>query len=177
MLIAQSLIMRWDWLNDQLRHALNPLYHTAIGAFMRDSAWAWPIFESIHFTGMALLAGTIVVFDLRLLGFARAVPVGPLHRLIPFGIAGFAMNLLTGVCFICAFPDQYLFNAAFRWKVVFILIAGMNVLFFYTRVFQRLEAFGVNVAPPLAARLVGGISLGAWIGVMSAGRLITFFRP
>src|SRR5688572_28671386 len=126
---------------------------------------------------MSLLAGTIVMFDLRLLGFARAVPVSALHRLILFGIGGFLLNMTTGICFICATPDQYLFNAAFRWKVVFIVIAGLNVLFFYTRVFRRLEAVSENVPPPLAARVVGGISLGAWIGVMSAGRLLTFFRP
>ena len=83
----------------------------------------------------------------------------------------------TGIFFICGFPDQYLFNAAFRWKVVFILIAGLNILFFYTRVFRRLEAMSERLPPPLAARLVGGVSLAAWIGVMSAGRLITFFRP
>jgi len=177
MLIAASFIMEWDWLNDQLRQVLNPLYHTAVGQFMRESTWAWPMFESLHFIGMSVLAGTIVVFDLRLLGFARAVPVGALHRLIPVGIAGFLLNLATGICFVTGFPDQYLFNAAFRWKVVFIIIAGLNVLFFYTRVFQRLEAMSENTPPPLPARIVGGVSLGAWVGVMAAGRLITFFRP
>ena len=171
------LIMEWDWLNDHLRAVLNTLYYTPMGEFMRTSTWAWPAFESLHFMGMSLLAGTIVMFDLRLLGFARAVPIAALHRLIPFGIAGFLLNMMTGICFICATPDQYLFNAAFRWKVVFIMIAGLNVLFFYTRVFRRLEQFSENRPPPLAARLVGGVSLAAWIGVMSAGRLLTFFRP
>ena len=171
------MLMEWDWLNDQLRHLLNPLYYTPMGAFMRTSRWAWPAFESLHFIGMSLLIGTIGMFDLRLLGFARAVPVRALHRLIPLGITGFVMNITTGFFFICAFPDQYLFNAAFRWKVVFILIAGVNVLFFYTRVFRRLEAESENVPPRLAARLVGGVSLASWVGVMSAGRLITFFRP
>jgi hypothetical protein len=170
-------IMAWDQLNDWLRHALNPLYHTPIGEFMRTSTYAWPTFESLHFLGMSLLIGTIGMFDLRLLGFARAVPVRAMHRLIPLGITGFLINISTGFCFICAFPDQYLFNAAFRWKVVFITIAGLNVLFFYTRVFRRLEAESESVPPRFAARVVGGISLAAWVGVMSAGRLITFFRP
>jgi hypothetical protein len=169
--------MHWDWLNDHLRAVLNTLYYTPIGQFMRDSRWAWPAAESLHFMGMSVLAGTIVMFDLRLLGFARAVPVRAMHRLIPFGIAGFLVNMTTGICFICATPDQYLFNAAFRWKVVFIFIAGLNVLFFYTRVFRRLEAISEVQAPPLAARLVGGVSLAAWVGVMTAGRLLTFFRP
>ena len=171
-------VMKWDWLNDQLRALLNPLYHTPMGDFLRTSTWAWPVFESLHFMGMSMLAGTIVMFALRLLGFARAVPVRSLHKLIPFGIAGFIMNMSTGICFICATPDQYLFNAAFRWKVIFITVAGLNVLFFYTRVFRRLESFTEeHHAPPIAARLVGGVSLAAWVGVMSAGRLLTFFRP
>lgn len=170
-------VMALDTLNDWLRPALNPLYRTAIGEFMRSSRWAWPIFESLHFLGMSLLLGTIGTFDLRLLGFARAVPVRALHRLIPLGIAGFVLNISTGICFICAFPNQYLFNAAFRWKVVFILIAGLNVLFFYTTVVRRIEAESGNGGPRFAARLAGGVSLAAWVGVMSAGRLITFFRP
>jgi hypothetical protein len=165
------------WFEVWLRAVERTLYYTPMGELMRTSAWAWPTFESLHFIGMSLLIGTIGVFDLRLLGFARAVPVGALHRLIPLGLGGFALNLATGFCFICATPDQYLFNAAFRWKVVFLMVAGLNVLFFYTRVFRRIEAFSENLPPPLAARLVGGISLGAWIGVMSAGRLLTFFRP
>lgn len=171
------LVMEWDWLNDQLRAVLNTLYYTPIGEFMRNSTWAWPIFESLHFIGMSLLAGTIVMFDLRLLGFAPKVPVRALHRLIPVGIGGFLLNMATGICFICATPDQYLFNAAFRWKVIFIVIAGLNVAFFYTRVFRRLEAYTETHSPPFAARLVGGVSLGAWVGVMTAGRLLTFFRP
>lgn len=171
------MLMEWDWLNDQLRPLLNPLYYTPMGAFMRESRWAWPVFESLHFIGMSLLVGTIGLFDLRLLGFARAVPVGALHRMIPLGIGGFVLNMITGIFFICATPDQYLFNAAFRWKVLFILVAGLNIVFFYTRVFRRLEAFSERLPPPLAARLVGGVSLAAWVGVMSAGRLLTFFRP
>jgi hypothetical protein len=171
-------VMRWDWLNDHLRAVLNTLYYTPMGEFLRTSTWAWPVFESLHFMGMSLLAGTIVMFDLRLLGFARAVPVPAMHRLIPFGIFGFLLNMSTGICFICATPDQYLFNAAFRWKVIFITIAGLNVMFFYTRVFRRLESFTAeHHAPPIPARLVGGVSLAAWVGVMSAGRLLTFFRP
>ena len=150
---------------------------TAFHRFILDNYGLWPVAESIHFIGLSLLIGTIGMFDLRLLGFARAVPIAAMHRLIPVGITGFLINISTGICFICAAPDQYLFNSAFRWKVVFLTIAGLNVLFFYTRVFRRLESFSENTPPPLAARIVGGVSLGAWVGVMSAGRLITFFRP
>lgn len=166
------------WLmEEELRALVGYLYYTAAGEFMRDSRWAWPVFESLHFIGMSMLVGTVGIFDLRLLGFARRVPLAALHRLIPFGIAGFALNAVTGLCFICATPDQYIFNMAFRVKVTLMLIAGINVLFFYSRVFRRMEAVGAGAPPPFGARLAGAVSLSAWIGVMSAGRLLTFFRP
>ena len=164
-------------MEEELRSLVTFLYYTRIGAFMRESRWAWPIFESLHFLGMSLLIGTIGVFDLRLMGFARRVPLPALHALVPLGIAGFVMNALTGICFICATPDQYIFNMAFRVKLTLMIVAGLNVLFFYSRVFRRLAELTPEGRPTIGARLVGLVSLSAWVGVMSAGRLLTFFRP
>jgi hypothetical protein len=153
------------------------LRDTPQGEFLRTAKWGWPVFESLHFLGMSMLLGTVGVFDLRLLGFARRIPIAALHRLIPIGISGFAINLITGFCFLSATPDQYLFNLAFRWKVTFMAIAGLNVMIFYARTFRRLLETEPGTAPPAAARIAGAVSLLAWIGVMSAGRLLTFFRP
>ncbi len=164
-------------MEEELRSLVTLLYYTPVGAFMRESRWAWPIFESLHFLGMSLLIGTIGVFDLRLMGFARRVPLPALHGLIPLGIAGFVLNAVTGVCFICATPDQYIFNMAFRVKIALMIVAGLNVLFFYSRIFRRLEVLTPDGRPTIGARLVGVVSLSAWVGVMSAGRLLTFFRP
>jgi hypothetical protein len=150
---------------------------TPVGAWVRHSVWAWPVLESLHFMGMAVLIGTIGLFDLRLLGFARGVPYAALHRLIPLGIAAYTLNVVTGLCFLSGTPDQYLFNAAFRFKVTFMAVAGLNVLFFYTRVFRRLQQLAPDTPPPIGARIAGAVSLTMWIGVMSAGRLLTFFRP
>jgi len=147
------------------------------GVWVRHSAWGWPVLESLHFMGMSVLIGTIGLFDLRLLGFARGVPYAALHRLIPLGIAAYSLNLLTGLFFLSGMPDQYLWNPAFRFKVTFMAVAGLNVLFFYTRVFRRLQQLPPDSPPPLGARVAGAVSLTMWIGVMSAGRLLTFFRP
>jgi hypothetical protein len=163
---------------DGLLNAIEPVLRTsALGAWVRHSQYAWPVLESLHFIGMSVLIGTVGLFDLRLLGFARGVPFAAMHRLIPVGIGGFALNALTGLCFLSGTPDQYLFNLAFRVKVSCMLIAGLNVMFFYTRVFRRLEALGPDAAPPVGARLAGAVSLTMWVGVMAAGRLLTFFRP
>lgn len=162
--------------DDTIRALQLVLEHTALAAYVRRSVWLWTAMESVHFLGMSLLIGTVGLFDLRLMGFARGVPYGAFHRLIPLGVAGFALNAVTGICFVTAYPDQYLFNAAFQLKVALLLVAGLNVALFYAGTFRGLSALGPTAAPPLRARLAGAVSLGAWVGVMSAGRLLTFFR-
>ena len=163
---------------DSVLQAIEPVLRTtALGAWVRHSQWAWPVLESLHFIGMSVLIGTIGLFDLRLLGFARGVPYAALHRLIPLGICAYALNLCTGLFFMSGMPDQYLWNPAFRFKVTFMAVAGLNVLFFYTRVFRRLQQLAPDTPPPIGARIAGAVSLTMWIGVMSAGRLLTFFRP
>jgi hypothetical protein len=162
--------------DDTIRALQVFLEQTDVARTMRQSVWLWAIFESVHFAGMSLLVGIVGLFDLRLLGFARGVPYAAFHRLIPLGVAGFAANALTGICFVAAFPGEYLFNAAFQLKLALMLVAALNVVLFYAGTFKGLKTLGPEAAPPLRARMAGAVSLCAWVGVMSAGRLITFFR-
>jgi hypothetical protein len=150
---------------------------TDVSWWMRNVGWAWPLCESIHFIGLSLLIGTVGLFDLRLIGFARRIPMAAFHRLIPIGVMGFAMNAATGFCFLAGAPDQYFLNRAFHFKVAFFLLAGVNVAAFYLTMFRKVRALGSGDMAPLPARVIGGVSLLCWIGVMSAGRLLTFYRP
>ena len=79
--------------------------------------------------GLALLIGTVGLFDLRMMGLAKGIPMSALHKLVPWGVAGYALNVMTGVMFVMSEPDQYLFNPAFQIKLVLMGIAGINVLF------------------------------------------------
>ena len=143
---------------------------------MRNTS-AWPVVESLHFLGLTLLFGSIAAWDLRLLGFARRVPIVAFHRLVPFAVAGFAINAITGFMFLTGFPDQYVYNLAFHVKLVFLAVAGLNVLLFYVTTFRRLEAAAAPARDPISARIAGAISLVCWIAVIFWGRMITFFRP
>jgi hypothetical protein len=159
---------------ERLRHFFLTLPMKSV---MQDTRWAWPTAESIHFLGLTLLVGTVGSFDLRLLGVAPGIAPAALHRLIKYGVMGFIGNILTGLCFLSAAPDQYIYNPAFRWKWVFLTCAGINILVFYTRYFRKVSMLGPNEPIPLGARIVGAVSLSVWVGVISAGRLITFYRP
>ena len=154
------------------------LQSTALSrAFISQGAWSWPLSESIHFIGLCLLIGSVGLVDLRLLGLARGIPFSAIHKLIPLGVAGFLANMLTGSLFVVGDADQYIFNDAFRFKMLFMLVAGINVLFFYSTAFEKTRLLGPDAEVPLNVKLMAGISLFCWIAIICAGRLITFYRP
>jgi hypothetical protein len=149
---------------------------TSIAAFMQ-TAWAWPAVESVHFLGLTLLFGSIAAWDLRLLGAMKEVPIAAFHKLVPFAVLGFAINVVSGSLFLMAFPDQYVYNPAFHLKALCLMLAGLNVLSFYLTTFGRIATLGPGQQPPLLGRLSGAVSLGLWVTVIICGRMITFFRP
>lgn len=152
---------------------------TALHAFIRTyEPWLWPLCETLHYLGLSVLLGTVGFFDLRVLGLARGIPLQAIHRLIPWGIGGFAVNILTGIIFFVGHPDQYFYNNSFRLKVLFMAVAGLNVLAFYgTPAFNELKTLKPAMEAPLRAKIMAGTSLGMWVGVLICGRLLTFFRP
>lgn len=141
------------------------------------SAWGWPIAEIVHFIGLCLLIGTVGVVDLRILGFLRGISLPALHKLIPFGVFGFVLNVASGAIFVTSSPDQYLYNPAFQIKIGLIALAGVNMALFYLTTAGKLKQLRPLEAAPRAARIFAGISLTSWILVIAAGRVITAFRP
>jgi hypothetical protein len=150
--------------------------HSPVATIMQ-SAWAWPIVESLHFIGLCLLIGAIGSFDLRLLGIARRVPIAAMHRFIPWGIAGFALNVATGLLFVLTEPDQYIYNPSFHLKVVFLIIAGVNASLFYVTSYREVFGAAPSLDAPRRAKAIALVSLCAWMTVIVCGRLITFYRP
>ncbi len=141
------------------------------------SAWGWPIAEIVHFTGLCLLIGAVGMFDLRMLGFGRGLSLPALHKLVPFGVLGFALSAASGFLFVVTSPDQYLYNPAWQVKMGLLALAGLNMALFYLTASRRVRTLGPDDAPPLALRLFAGVSLACWIGVIAAGRVITAYRP
>src|SRR5262245_55419734 len=144
---------------------------------LMQTAWGWPAAESLHFIGLSLLVGAILVFDLRLLGIGRRIPIGALHRLIPWGLAGFVCTLATGMLFLLAEPDQYVYNPAFHLKLLFIVLAGLNASIFYLMSYRRTTSAGAPPDAPRLAKFVAAASIVFWLSVIVAGRLLTFYRP
>jgi hypothetical protein len=151
----------------------------AIGNWVEDYDWVWPICEIFHYVGMALLIGTVGLLDARILGFAKGIPIGALSKLVPLGILGFSFNVITGLVFVTGNPAggaaAYFENAAFICKMLLILIAGANLLAYEFSGLAR-AAHGVPAGGDAsgAAKAVAILSLVAWFGVIYFGRMIMY---
>ena len=144
--------------------------------FQNEVAWLWPLCESLHFVGLCLVIGAAGLFDLRLLGFMKSVPIRTVKRFIPWAVVGFLLNLTTGVVFFVSQPQQYATNLSMWFKVLFLLIAGANALVFETGFSERLDRLGPNDTP-VSAKLIGAASLASWFAVLYFGRMIPYLVP
>ena len=149
---------------------------TSVAAMMK-TAWGWPIAESVHFIGLCMLVGAIFLFDLRLLGVARRIPIGALHKLVPWGVLGFALTVGSGSLFVMTEPDQYVYNPAFHLKVLFMVTAGLNASAFYITSYRAATSPGAPDDAPRIAKIIAIASITLWLGVIISGRLLTFYRP
>jgi hypothetical protein len=156
-------------------HAFEP----APGKFaerMTASKWWWAFMMDLHFVGLVLLIGTVGILDLRVLGFAKQIPIDPLHRLLPFAMAGFALNLITGVLAFTGMDQYYSYDWAFWLKMLAIMLLGLNVAAFYlTGAFESVDRLGPGEDAPPLAKFIAATSLFLWFAVITLGRYIQSF--
>jgi len=134
--------------------------------------WLWPACEAIHFIGLCLLFSVVLVVDLRLLGLGKGLSFKALYQLLPLGMLGFGLNLVTGMLFFLAAPGQYVNNVEFHRKVAFIVIAGFNVLYFM--LFDEAWALGAREDAPLRTKFVAASAIFIWVGILYYGHMLPF---
>jgi hypothetical protein len=140
---------------------------------MTASKWWWAFMMDMHFVGLALLIGTVGLLDLRMLGFAKQIPIDPLHRLVPWALAGFGINLVTGILAFTGMSNYYTYDWAFWLKMLAIMLLGLNVAAFYlTGAFDSVERLGPGEDAPPFAKFIAATSLVLWFAVITLGRYI-----
>jgi len=151
--------------------------------YFSSYAWAWPLNEIVHFVGLILLIGIVGMYDLRLLGVAKEIPVASLRRLLPWGVFGFALSTISGLLFTTGIyaniqidPYTVLINDGYlQLKLIFYFLAGVNLFAFYISGMSRaVEASGPGGEVPPLATVLAGTSLFCWIAVMYFGRLVVW---
>ena len=149
---------------------------SGLAVAMRQWLWLYPIVEIVHIVGFVILAGAAFMFDLRLLGVSRGVPVSALaDHLLRWSRLSLLLVVPTGVAMFTAHATEMAENPAFRLKLVFIAAALLNAGLFHRFPFRAVGDWDTEIAAPWPARLAGGLSLGLWTGVIACGRLLAYF--
>ena len=152
---------------------LDWIEQTAVSLWIREgSLWAFPIILILHTVGLAFLVGANVALDVRLLGFARGVP---LHAMLPFFRAmwiGFWVNAASGVLLLITYPTKALTNPLFYLKLGLIAVAVTHARWVRAQIARNPTYGGVGL--PTMARLASAAALVCWIAAITAGRLLAY---
>ena len=147
---------------------------TFIANAIRTIPWLYPAFETGHYIGLSLLVGGIMLIDLRVLGFARALPLKSMIGLLPFVWAGFAINVFTGSMLFIYGATNFGPNGAFQLKMAFLVLAGLNALAFDVAVRRSGSSWVAADRPPTFVKGVATLSLFFWVCVVTTGRWMAY---
>jgi hypothetical protein len=149
---------------------------TWIAVLVRESLWGFPIVVAVHILGLTLSIGTLVWFDLRLLGIVmRRVPASRIYRqLAPWLLTGFVVMFTSGLALFMAFATDAYGNWYFRIKAAAIVLAGVNALAYHFTTERGIARWDAAARPPAGARLAGLVSILLWATVILSGRMMSY---
>jgi hypothetical protein len=150
---------------------------TEVAAALRNSDWSYPLVNAAHILGVALLVGSIVPLDVRLLGAWRSVPLAPLWGVLTRSAGiGLVLAIVFGTLLFITRATEYIASNLFIAKMLVVAIGTANVL--TLRILpsaQASEIASLHAKPPLSLRLAAAISLATWLTALTLGRLIGYF--
>jgi uncharacterized membrane protein len=144
----------------------------ALGASVVAHTYVWPACESLHFVGLCLLFTVVLLVDFRMLGLGKGMSFASLYQLLPLGMLGFGLNLVTGMAFFIGAAEQYTKNTVFYWKISFVVLGAINVLYFM--ILDDAWSVGPGDEAPLTAKLAAVSAIFVWIGVLFFGHMLPF---
>lgn len=155
-----------------LIHIFEPSPAKFGNAIIGSLGW-WGSVMVLHFIGLTLIVGTVGMLDIRIMGFLKQLPVAPLHRLVPWGMAGLGVNIVTGLLAVIGLPERSIYSIAFWLKILSLMLLGLNAVVFYcTDIFGGVEHLEAGEDAPLSAKIIAGTALFLWFAVIAFGRYI-----
>jgi len=149
-------------------------WRAGVQGFIFDNSWTWPASETLHFIGLTLLFGVAIMVNLRVMGLLKGIQFIALHRLLPVGVFGFFLCLLTGMLFYIGNAERYMVVPTFAIKIALIVLAGVNLLYF--TVFNQPWEIDANDDAPVTAKAVAVSTLVFLLGALYFGRMIPFLE-
>ncbi|MBD2100317.1 hypothetical protein [Leptolyngbya sp. FACHB-261] len=154
----------WSWLENSV-----------LATVIRDWIWLYPLVETVHILALAILFGTVTMFDLRLLGFSHHLLVTDLVQfLLPWAYLSFGIAVLSGLLLFAVDATEIAVNPAFRWKLLLMTGAGINAASFHAGPFRSVKRWNRGIRVPTIVQIIAGLSLILWTGVIICGRMIAY---
>ena len=134
----------------------------------------FPLLESIHVIAAAMVVGTILWVDLRLIGVAAVqYPITTMSReLVPWTWGAFVIATITGIGMFITRAASHVLNPAFQSKMVPLVLAGLNMAYFHFKLYKDIAQCDSLAITSIQLKIAGSLSLFLWAGVMLAGRWI-----
>ena len=153
---------------------LESIQQSGFARFIGESGshLGYPFVLFMHTLSLGLVAGLSAGLDLRVLGFARSVPIEPLDRMFPVMWFGFILSAISGLALLATDPVTKLHQTVFYVKLIFVALGVVNMQMMRNRIFRN-PSIASGVLPP-NARMLAVTSLVFWIGATTAGRLIAY---
>jgi len=155
---------------------LASLESSGIATGIRNSLYIFPLIESTHVFGLAMVFGTIAIIDLRLLGVAstRRSFRRMASDILKWTWAAFCVTAATGALMFITNAGVYYHNFFFRTKMVMLVLAGINMLVFELTAGRSIHRWDKESLAPLIGRVTAVLSLAIWITIIFLGRWIGF---
>jgi hypothetical protein len=163
-------------MTDIAYNAASILEESILGTLIRKSIWMYPAIQALHILGVVLLVGPALLFDLRLLGYARRIRIGILAGyLLPWSRVGLALALTSGSLLFIAHATEWYDHSLFILKISLLVLGGINILVFHKKTSPVIRASDAADPVPTAARITGILSICIWTAIIVLGRFLAYF--
>ena len=145
-----------------------------VGATVAETLWGYPLLETMHTIGMAMLIGSLGLINLRVLGYKPELPLINARQLLPLAWIGFTLNAISGSLLFTSSAVEFFNSYTFRIKMTLIVLGGINAALLAQRVFKEAAAGTAPVPPSTGTKWIAATSLLFWFGAICAGRLVAY---
>ena len=159
-----------------LRSVFEWLEAMPMSTALRESIYGYPILLTSHVVSMCVIAGLLVMMDLRLTGMGNLhTPVSHIqNRLFKWQMVGLAMSVVSGGLLFYGQPMRFYGNFWFWMKNLLLLAALANAMYFHRTVYRSVDKWDNDPVPPVPARVAGALGLVLWAAVIVTGRMIAY---
>lgn len=153
---------------------LDAMEQTAIGTWVCCSASGYYIMLAFHAIGLAMLVGSTIIIDLRLLGYIRGISLQALPRLLRFTWCGLAFNVPSGIALFMSEANKEFYSLSFRIKFSLVILGVVSIAVLNRAALKPITVTSDDLAPRNGARLHALISLSLWMAVIVVGRMNSY---